>query len=91
MVIIHRMSFSKEYTEYHLTPRGWEMGSERVDFQGTTFKDAPADRVQTYRWLEEQTSPYAKMWRGLELLWESNDKEAIKRLRDQFGEPPHSL
>jgi len=85
------MSFSKEYTEYHLTPNGWETGSECVDFQGTTFKDPPADRVQTYRWLEEQTSPYAKMSHSLELLWESDDKEAIQKLRDQFGEPPHSL
>jgi hypothetical protein len=85
------MSFSKEWTEWHLTPRGWESGSEYVDFGNLTAKEPPSDRVLTIRWLEEQTSPYAKMYRGHETMWESQDKETIAKLRKQFGEPPSHL
>lgn len=85
------MSFSKEWTEWHLTPRGWEGGSECIDFAGVTAKDAPADRVLTYRWLEEQTSPYSQMKQKHQLIWESPDKQAIGKLRKKFGAPPSHL
>ena len=85
------MSLSKEWTEWHLTPRGWEGGSGCVDFGRTTFKEEPSDRVATYRWLEEQPSFPAPMYRGLELVWHSPDKEAIERLKKQFGEAPNHL
>jgi hypothetical protein len=85
------MSFSKEWTEWHLTPRGWESGSERVDFGTTEWKDPPADRVLTTRWLEEQTSPYSQMYRGIEQVWTSGNEEEINELRAKFGEPPKHL
>ncbi len=31
---------SDESTEWHLTPRGWESGSERVDVAGVTLSHA---------------------------------------------------
>lgn len=85
------MSFSKEWTEHHLTPRGWETGSECVDFAGTTNREPPADRVWTWKWLEEQTSPYAKMHRGGTTIWKSDDQAKIDELVKQFGRPPQSL
>jgi hypothetical protein len=85
------MSFSKEWTEWHLTPRGWESGSERVDFGSTQWKDPPEDRVLTTRWLEEQTSPYAKAHAGVEEAWTSGNEDAIKELKAKFGEPPRYL
>ena len=39
------MSYSDEWTEWHLTPRGWERGSERTDGPDVEFKEPPADRV----------------------------------------------
>ena len=82
------MSFSKEWTDWHLTPRGWEQGSYQVDFAGT---GSARDCVQTYRWREIQTSPYARMHREGEVSWEISDKELMKRLRTKFGDPPNSL
>lgn len=85
------MSFSREWTEWHLTPRGWESGSELVDFGNRTEKEPPTDRVVTYRWLEEQTSPYSQMHRRHEIVWSSDDKAAIANLMKQFGDPPSHL
>ena len=85
------MSFSVEYTERHLTPRGWETGTERVDYGNTTYKDPPPDRVLTVRWTEEQTSPYAKMHRGSEEKWRSPDEALLQKLLAEFGAAPNSL
>jgi hypothetical protein len=85
------MSFSLEWTEWHLTPRGWEGGSERIDFGKTDWKDPPPDRVLTTRWKEEQTSPYSQMNRRLEDVWSSGNEEAIKEFKAKFGESPKHL
>jgi hypothetical protein len=53
-----RMAESDEWEEWHLTPRGWEQGSERVDFKGTTERPVPADRMLTFRWRELMTSRF---------------------------------
>jgi hypothetical protein len=34
-----------DWTEWHLTPRGWEIGSIRVTGEGTTWRDEPEDRL----------------------------------------------
>ena len=85
------MPFSNKWTEWHLTPHGWEAGSQRIDASGTTTKDPPTDRVQTVRWSEVQASPFAKMLRKHVTRWESSDKDSLEKLRKQFGEPPQSL
>ena len=85
------MSFSLEYTEYHLTPRGWETGTERVDYGQTTHVDPPSDRVLTVRWTEEQTSAYSKMHRGSSEIWRSPDEALVRGLLEKFGSAPNSL
>lgn len=85
------MSYSNEWTEWHLTPRGWESGSERTDGPGIEFKPDPPDRVLTYRWSEVQTSPYAPMHRSLEKRWEGEEKTLIAKLLAEFGDPPKRL
>jgi|HubBroStandDraft_1064217.scaffolds.fasta_scaffold897740_2 hypothetical protein len=74
-----------------LTPRGWESGSESVDFGKTEWKDPPVDRVLTMRRLEEQTSQYSQMHRGIEQAWASGDGEALNALKAKFGKPPKHL
>jgi hypothetical protein len=74
------MSFRLEYTERHLTPRGWERGTERIDYGKVTQKDPPPDRVLSVRWTEEQPSPYAKIHRGSEKFWRSKDEAVLQRL-----------
>ena len=40
------MSASNEYWTWHLTPRGWEEGTEKLD-SGTTERPVPPDTVLT--------------------------------------------
>jgi hypothetical protein len=85
------MSYSKEWTDWHLTPEGWVRGSERTDGVGIEEKPVPPGTVLTQRWLEEQTSPYSSMYRGLETQWTSDDKEAIQALLEKHGNCPETL
>jgi hypothetical protein len=85
------MSFSKEWTEWRLTPRGWERGSEVLDFGKPTIIEPPKDRVLTTKWSEIQTSAYAKMHRGISEVWRSDDETEIKKLTVEFGQSPETL
>lgn len=82
------MSLSNEWTEYHLTPQGWVEGSTRLDVIGTTIREPPTDRVETYRYSVEVPSIGAKAHRGGTITWQSPDISRIAELRQQFGEPP---
>jgi hypothetical protein len=84
------MALSREWTEYHLTPRGWEAGTEKTDF-ARTDRPAPSDRVVTERWVEEMPSSYSSMNVHTELVWESDDQQTVTVLRSQFGPSPSSL
>jgi hypothetical protein len=48
------MPISDEWTDWHLTPKGWESGSLKVDGQGVTDIAPPDDRVLTVREHERQ-------------------------------------
>jgi hypothetical protein len=85
------MSLSHEWTDWHLTPRGWEEGSTEVDFGHVTEKEPPPDRVLTVRFTEKLTSPYSKMHTWHDEKWRSDDANAVKTLLDKFGPPPDSL
>lgn len=85
------MTLSKEWTDWHLTPRGWERGSQRTDGVGVEEKEPVADRILTHRWSEVQTSGYSQMVRHGERMWESGDKVRLAELLEEHGEPPESL
>ena len=85
------MSLSKEWTEWHLTPRGWERGSERVDFAGTTTLPTPADAVLTSEYREEQSSVYSKMESSLRVVWRCDDEDAVADLINKHGSAPRRL
>jgi hypothetical protein len=46
------MAIHKEWTEWHLTPRGWEQGSTRREGRGNEWRDEPADRLLSYQHIE---------------------------------------
>jgi hypothetical protein len=81
------MAASNEWFEYHLTPRGWELGSNKTDF-ASEDKDPPPDRVLTVRLSEYLSSSFSKMDRGHEELWRSPDSERVATLMEQFGSSP---
>ncbi|MFT4112136.1 hypothetical protein [Silvibacterium sp.] len=85
------MPLRKEWTEWHLTPRGWERGATRVHGQGNTWVEEPLDRVLSfvYQELETSDSPEVKKWK--EETWRSKKAEDVTALEQQFGACPDSL
>jgi len=83
------MSLSKEYQEYHLTPKGWIEGSFKADlFGGSLQKEIPKDRVLTIRCYDEITHPKAKPHLYDKIVWKLDDEERITTLKNKFGEKP---
>ena len=85
------MLYSSEWTEYHLSRRGWERGSERVDFGRTLVRETPRDRVLTGRWIEEQETPDSELHCEFQVVWQSPDIGIVEQFKAKFGEPPASL
>lgn len=56
-----------EYTEWHLTPRGWERGTEVTDSY-RNHKDAPADRIFTCKYSENMSSSL-ELYKNCEDVW----------------------
>jgi hypothetical protein len=81
------MAASNEWFEYHLTPRGWEMGSNKTDF-AREEKDPPPDRVLTVRVSEFMSSSFSTLERGQQELWRSPNSERVAALVKQFGASP---
>jgi len=84
------MSASNEWTEWHLTPRGWERGTEKEDFRRVD-RDPPPDRVLTVTNQEYMGSTFSAMQKSSMVTWQSKDETGISKLKKQFGEPPTSL
>lgn len=71
-----------EWTEWHLTPRGWEAGSY---FNGTheIERVAPEDRVQTRRCTEVKTGrTVSALW---EVKWELAERSVVDELIEKYG------
>jgi hypothetical protein len=81
------MAASHDWYEWHLTPRGWEEGSVYQDSPRKTV-EPPADRVET--WVADVVigSTFSKPYRSKKQTWTSSDDEAIRMLREKFGECP---
>jgi hypothetical protein len=79
-----------EWTEYRLTPGGWQSGSKRTYFD-CTKKLYPLDRVATERRIKEQSPADNETKSRTELLWESDDKQLVRKLRGKSGPSPESL
>jgi len=87
-----RMALSKEWTEWHLTPRGWECGSTKTDFASTTVeRPPPADRVLTVRFHERVSDMHSKAERWIDEEWQADDVASVKALLERFGPAPEQL
>jgi hypothetical protein len=82
------MSASNEYTDWHLTPRGWEAGSARHDFGADRPKPPPHDRVLTIHYTEKMSSPFSPCLEAEDESWRGNNDAKIKQLLKQFGKCP---
>ena len=85
------MVASQEWTEWHLTPKGWVEGSSRIDLQNPTNVEPPSDRVLTYKYTEVLRSGYSEMEKSVERIWTSGNEVEITRLIEQYGQCPRQL
>lgn len=81
------MAASNEWWDTHLTPRGWEEGSSKIDFAGKTDVPVPPDRVKTVRTSEYMSSAYSKLERKVEVTWASSSSDRLQ-LEKKFGAMP---
>lgn len=87
------MAIRKEWTEWHLTPRGWEQGSTRRDGRGNDWRDEPADRLLSYQHIELHTGTGAPRI-TTEETWRTKDPAALEQLKtalEQHGAVPARL
>jgi hypothetical protein len=84
------MSASNEWTEWHITPRGWEEGTCKTD---TALNEVtpPEDRVLTMKYCEFLSSRFSKADIGAEELWRGSDSSTTQSLLAQFGPCPNHL
>lgn len=88
------MAPRREWTEWHLTPRGWESGSTRHGDQGNNWQTEPEDRVLSAVYKEQQTSSQPAATCGTEESWRTKDpiKAAdIPTLLARYGACPPRL
>ncbi len=85
------MAASNEWTEWHLTPKGWVSGSTRVDSVGVTSAAPPDDRVLTVSYREHLSSSYSRLERLSTEKWRASDDALVQRLLARWGPPPDSL
>ncbi len=83
------MAVRKEWTEWHLTPRGWERGSTRVEGRGNHWADEPEDRVASFVYSELKTDAGTR--RTAEPTWDNKVTAQVNELLTRFGSCPEKL
>ena len=81
------MAASREWTEYHLTPRGWEAGTTSID-GARTVRPTPVDRFKSCTYKEEQGSVYSSVHKSVITNWTANNSAEVVHLESQFGDCP---
>jgi hypothetical protein len=88
------MAARREWTEWHLTPRGWEMGSTRHGDSGNNWQSEPEDRLLSATYKEQQTSSQPAAVTAVEESWRTKDQDkaaAIPSLLGKHGPCPTRL
>lgn len=80
------MSASNEWDEWHLTPKGWVEGTEKMD-HATKEVSPPANRVATFRFTAYLASAYSRMSYTWDETWRAAEAP-VDALLKQFGKYP---
>jgi hypothetical protein len=83
-----------EWTEWHLTPHGWESGSTRTTEAGTVWRDEPQDRLLSFVYRERSPAGGQAAAGSAEESWRTKDPaklDTIDESLERFGECPQRL
>ena len=84
------MAESRDWTHWHLTPRGWFPGAWARDERQDLTVAPPADRVLTYEYSEYQL-PNSKRVPLVREVWRIEEFVRAVDLLAKWGEPPKRL
>ena len=85
------MALRNEWTEWHLTPRGWEKGATRVQGKGNNWTAEPEDRVLSFVYKEVESPSSPEVNKSLEETWHSKKDKVVDELLKQYGNCPEKL
>ncbi len=85
------MAIRNEWTEWHLTPAGWQRGSTRVQGRGNAWVDEPEARVISFVYKEVETGVSPETSVSSEETWRSKTATDIDALLRQHGPSPREL
>lgn len=85
------MALRNEWTEWHLTPEGWQKGSTRVQGQGNSWAEEPENRALSWVYKEVETSASPEVKITHEETWRSKTATDIDALLRQHGPCPRKL
>ena len=71
------MAARMEWTEWHLTPQGWERGSTRAQGKGNTWTEEPEDRALSFVYKEVETSSSPGVQASVAETWRPRDTEGF--------------
>lgn len=83
-----------EWTEWHLTPRGWESGSTRSNDVGTAWRDEPQDRLLSFVYREPSPAGEQSAAGSAEETWRTKDPAKLGTIDEhlaRYGECPQRL
>lgn len=84
------MSHQNDWVEWHLTPRGWELGTTKL-FGPPQEVVPPADRVLTCQYREYMSYWSSPTEETVTELWRSEVAAEVSRLLNMHGPCPRRL
>jgi len=84
-----RMPLSNDCWEWHLTPTGWVLGTERLD-QFLEQRSTPEDRVLSGRFEETLEDAFSELKLTWEVFW-TDPSIDTSTLLSKFGEKPRHV
>jgi hypothetical protein len=83
------MSLSNDSWEWHLTPTGWVLGTERLD-QFVEYREIPEDRVLSGRFEETLEDAFSELKLTWEVIWAHTNVDPGPLLA-KFGHKPRHI
>ncbi len=83
------MSLTNDSWEWHLTPTGWVLGTEKLD-QFVEEREIPEDRVMSGRFEEKLEDAFSELQLTWEITWR-NAEINPQPLLTKFGEKPRHV
>ncbi len=81
-----------EWTEWHLTPKGWEKGTQKRELDPQLIEvETPVDRVLTFRYHENLSINSAWLQKHIIEIWKDSDSKIVDELLEKFGNCPETL